>query len=98
MATVASRAGRDTRLAVYEGRFKRAARRFGVTLMGLALSAGALAILVALIGYRPSDPSLNTRGGGDVQNLLGVPGAWTADLLLTLVGPLAVLLLPLLLL
>ena len=66
--------------------------------MGLALSAGAVAILVALIGYRPSDPSLNTRSGGDVQNMLGAPGAWTADLLLTLVGPLAVLVLPLLLL
>ncbi len=98
MASVASRAGRNTGLAVSESRFKRAARRIGVMLLGMALSAAALAILAALISYRPSDPSLNTRSGGAVQNLLGAPGAWTADMLLTLVGPLAALLLPLLLL
>lgn len=98
MASVASRAGRNTGLAISESRLKRAARRFGVMLLGVALSAAALAILAALVSYRPSDPSLNTRSGGAVQNVLGAPGAWTADLLLTLVGPLAALLLPLLLL
>ena len=98
MATVASRAGRNTRLAIHEGRFKRAARRFGITMLGLALAGGAVLILLALASYQPSDPSLNTRSGGEVRNWLGPVGAWTADLLLTLVGPLAVLLLPLLLL
>ena len=98
MASAASRSSRETRLAVYEGRIKSGARRLGVMLAGIGLAAAALLILLALISYNPSDPSLNTRGGGIVTNWLGAPGAWTADLLLSLIGPLAGLLLPLMLL
>src|SRR5690606_685014 len=95
MATAASKSSRETRLALVENKMKAAARRTGVMLAGAALTFGAVLILLALISYNPSDPSLNTRGGGTVSNWLGSPGAWTADILLSFLGPLAVLLLPL---
>ncbi len=95
MATAASRTGRETRLALVENKMKAAARRTGVMLMGIALTVGAVLILLALISYNSSDPALNTRGGGTVTNWLGTPGAWTADILLSWLGPLAALLLPL---
>jgi len=98
MATAASRSGRDTRLALYEGRAKAWGRWLGVMLGGASLVAAAVLILLALISYSPSDPSLNTRAAGPVGNWLGGTGAWTADLLLSLMGPLAALLLPLTLL
>jgi S-DNA-T family DNA segregation ATPase FtsK/SpoIIIE len=95
MATAASRTSRDTRLAVYQGRIKARAWHLGGVLGGCALALAAVLILLALISYSPSDPSLNTRAAGPVSNWLGGAGAWTADLLLSLMGPLAVLLLPL---
>jgi S-DNA-T family DNA segregation ATPase FtsK/SpoIIIE len=98
MATAASRGGADTRLALYQGRMKAWGRWLGVMLAGLGLAAAALMILLSLISYNAADPSLNTRSAGPVTNWLGGAGAWTADLLLSLMGPLAVLLLPLMLL
>jgi S-DNA-T family DNA segregation ATPase FtsK/SpoIIIE len=98
MATAASRTSRNTRLALYEGRIKAWARHLGGVLGGCALALAAILILLALISYSPSDPSLNTRAAGPVSNWLGGAGAWTADLLLSLMGPLAALLLPLMLL
>ncbi|HEY0114195.1 MAG TPA: DNA translocase FtsK 4TM domain-containing protein [Allosphingosinicella sp.] len=97
MATAASRTGRETRLALYEGRLKAGAKRLGVTLAGVGITACAVLILLALISYNPADPSLNTRSAGPVSNWLGGAGAWTADLLLSLMGPLTILLLPLML-
>jgi len=98
MASAASTSGRDTRLALYEGRAKAWGRWLGVMLAGAALIGGAVFILLALASYSPGDPSLNTRAAGPVGNWLGSVGAWSADLLLSLMGPLAVLLLPLMLL
>ncbi len=95
MATAASRTSRETRLALVENKMKAAARRTGVMLLGVALTVGAVLILLAMISYNSSDPALNTRGGGAVTNWLGTPGAWTADILLSWLGPLAALLLPL---
>ena len=57
----------------------------------------ALFALVALLTYHPSDPSLNTDAAGPVRNWMGGPGAWTSDLLLTLLGPPVGLLLPVIL-
>jgi DNA segregation ATPase FtsK/SpoIIIE, S-DNA-T family len=82
------------RLAQLRAAFAGAARRSGLFLGGLALCGGAVAAGLALASYSPADPSLNTAAGGPVRNLMGAPGAWTADLLLTLMGPLAALLLP----
>jgi DNA segregation ATPase FtsK/SpoIIIE, S-DNA-T family len=96
MATAASRAG--TRLAVQESRARGAARRAGSFAGGVALVAACILLLLSLVSYAPSDPALNTRAGGAVANWVGASGAWAADLMLSLVGPLAVLLLPVLLL
>ena len=64
---------------------------------GLALCLAALFATLSLISYHPSDPSLNTVAAGPVRNWMGSAGAWTSDILLMLMGPLAGLLLPLLL-
>ena len=64
---------------------------------GLLLLAGlTLTVLmtVALASYHPGDPALNTASGGDPANLIGPPGAWFADIALSLFGPIVALLLP----
>jgi S-DNA-T family DNA segregation ATPase FtsK/SpoIIIE len=75
---------------------KRGMRRSWALLIGGALGAAALLLLLALVSYHPTDPSLNTAAAGPVHNWIGAPGAWLADLLLSLFGPPAGLLLPLL--
>ncbi|MGB7755080.1 MAG: DNA translocase FtsK 4TM domain-containing protein, partial [Salinisphaera sp.] len=46
-----------------------------------------LFLLAALISYNPADPGWSDNGNGTaVRNLLGVPGAWFADVLLSLFG------------
>jgi S-DNA-T family DNA segregation ATPase FtsK/SpoIIIE len=60
-------------------------RRLGEA-AGLILFVLALALLTALVTYQPSDPSFNSAGGGLALNLLGRPGAYTADLLLQSLG------------
>src|SRR3954469_22900467 len=95
MATVAPVA-RQERLAQWRSGVKHSVRRTTALLAGGAV--GALAILagLALLSYHPTDPSLNTAAAGPVRNWIGTPGAWIADLLLSLFGPAAALLLPLL--
>jgi S-DNA-T family DNA segregation ATPase FtsK/SpoIIIE len=93
MAATVARGGRQQKLAHWREGLKRGARRTRSLAGGGALSIGALLALIALASYRPSDPSLNTAAAGPVRNWLGTPGAWTADLLLSLWGPLAALLL-----
>ena len=53
---------------------------------GLALIGLALALIAALITFTPSDPSFNTAANGPLQNLLGVFGAYTSDILLQTLG------------
>jgi S-DNA-T family DNA segregation ATPase FtsK/SpoIIIE len=71
-------------------------RRSWALLIGGAVGGAALLLLLALVSYRSTDPSLNTAAAGPVRNWVGAPGAWSADLLLSLFGPPAALLLPLL--
>ena len=73
---------------------RRMGQRGGAILGSLAILALTLMLGFALLSYSPTDPALNTAAGGPVHNVLGLPGAWTADLLLTLFGLPAVLLLP----
>ncbi|HYM13766.1 MAG TPA: DNA translocase FtsK 4TM domain-containing protein [Bryobacterales bacterium] len=66
--------------------------------VGLLLLAAAVALGLSLESYNPLDPSWNTATAWPrPQNLLGYPGAYTADLTFQLLG-LAAFLIPLLLL
>jgi DNA segregation ATPase FtsK/SpoIIIE, S-DNA-T family len=53
---------------------------------GVALIAAAGAIAAALGSWSVQDPSLSHATSAHVRNLLGVPGAITADLLMQLIG------------
>ncbi len=54
--------------------------------VGAAFMLAGAAVLLALLSYRPTDPSWNTATAGPVANWMGLPGAWTADLLLQTIG------------
>ncbi len=68
---------------------RRGAARGGALAGGGVLVTAAAAVAVALASYRPSDPSLNTAAAGPIGNWMGAPGAWIADLMLSLAGPAA---------
>ena len=68
--------------------------RSSALFLSIALFVATLLMAVALATYRASDPALNTASGATAQNLAGLPGAWFADLALTLFGPAVALLLP----
>jgi S-DNA-T family DNA segregation ATPase FtsK/SpoIIIE len=72
---------------------KAGAVRSGALIAACALFAATVAMALALASYHPGDRALNTEGG-TIANLLGAPGAWFADLALTVFGPVAALLLP----
>ncbi len=74
-------------MPIWRERLHLIGRRSGAIAAALGLLAITFAIAFALVSYRPSDPSLNTAAEGPVRNLLGTPGAWAADMLLTLFGP-----------
>lgn len=71
-------------------------RRRAIEALGLGVLALALATLAACFTFDSADPSLNRAVDGPVANLLGRPGAYTAELLLQTLG-LAALILPLVL-
>ncbi|HEX8214089.1 MAG TPA: DNA translocase FtsK 4TM domain-containing protein, partial [Allosphingosinicella sp.] len=96
MATSARKAA-PGRLAQLRGGLNRGARRSGEILAGLALAAASMLLLLALVSYRPSDPSLNTSAAGPVNNWMGQGGAIASDLLMSLMGPPVGLLVPVLL-
>ena len=58
--------------------------------LGLVLVLAALLLILALVTYHPSDPSLNTATGlaapHAVRNWIGLFGAWLSDLLLQTLG------------
>ena len=55
-------------------------------LAGILLIVLVIAAVAALLGYDASDPSLGTASGRTALNPLGLPGAWFADLALTIAG------------
>ena len=59
-------------------------------LLGLALIAGAVLLLLALVTYTASDPSLNTvavpHAGRPAHNWCGLLGSYVADVMLQLFG------------
>ncbi|HEY0112293.1 MAG TPA: DNA translocase FtsK 4TM domain-containing protein [Allosphingosinicella sp.] len=98
MAATVAQGARQSKLAQWRTGMKQGMRRTWAMLLGSAILLGALFILVSLASYHTTDPSLNTAAAGPVRNWAGAPGAWIADLLLSLFGPPAGLLLPLLIL
>lgn len=76
---------------------KRSLIRSGAMIGSVSLYLLSLFLLLALLSYHPSDPSLNTVAGGFAQNVMQTPGAYTSDFLLWLLGVPAALLLPLIL-
>src|SRR3954449_12144962 len=93
MAATIAREARPERLAQLRSGVKKSVRRTWAILIGGAMGAAALLTLLALATYHPTDPSLNTAAAGPVRNWIGTPGAVAADLLLSLFGPAAGLLL-----
>jgi DNA segregation ATPase FtsK/SpoIIIE, S-DNA-T family len=73
---------------------KAGAVRSGALVTSLVLFLAALLMTLALASYHASDAALNTASGEAPANLAGAPGAWFADIALTLFGPLVALLLP----
>ncbi|PTQ13403.1 cell division protein FtsK [Sphingomonas oleivorans] len=73
---------------------RRIGRRGGTMMAGVALLGLVLLVGFALASYHGTDPALNTAAGGPALNIMGSPGAWLADLLLSLFGLPVVLLLP----
>ncbi|MBY0320366.1 MAG: DNA translocase FtsK [Reyranella sp.] len=68
-------------------------RRRMMELVGAAVAALGVVMLLALFTYSPGDPSLNHATGRAPHNTMGVPGAYMADLLLQTFG-LAIVLVP----
>jgi len=62
-----------------------------------ALALAALGLGLALVSYHESDPSLSTAAAGPALNWLGVTGAFVAERVLFLFGPIGGMLVPLLL-
>ena len=65
---------------------KTLAQRRLAELVGLVLALAGLTLLVALGSYDPRDPSWDTATAESARNLAGLPGAWTADLLVQWFG------------
>jgi S-DNA-T family DNA segregation ATPase FtsK/SpoIIIE len=95
MAATVAQSARQERLAQWRAGMRRGAQRTGALALGGGLIATAVLALASLVSYRTTDPSLNTAAAGPIGNWLGAPGAWAADLLLSLWGLPCALLLPL---
>jgi S-DNA-T family DNA segregation ATPase FtsK/SpoIIIE len=94
MATIAGGV-RQERGAQWRQGVRKGVKRSSALAAAAVLLISALLLLASLATYRPTDPSLNTAAAGPVLNWMGTPGAYVSDLLLSLFGPPAGLLLPL---
>jgi len=61
-------------------------RRRVSEIIGLALTLSGLMMLIALLSYAPGDPSFNSASFQGPVNLLGLGGAYLADLMLQSLG------------
>jgi S-DNA-T family DNA segregation ATPase FtsK/SpoIIIE len=94
MATVAGRAGGRELEPHWRDRLAGTVRQLTLRTLGGLLLAGSLALAVALLTHRTTDPSWSTAAGGPAENWLGAFGAYASDVLLLLLGTGALLLLP----
>jgi DNA segregation ATPase FtsK/SpoIIIE, S-DNA-T family len=65
-------------------------KRRAAEITGLAVLAGVVGLILALLTWSVSDPSLNHATSAHIHNLLGAPGAIAADLLMQFIGLAAV--------
>ncbi|MEQ8443570.1 MAG: DNA translocase FtsK 4TM domain-containing protein [Alphaproteobacteria bacterium] len=72
-------------------------RKRGMEILGFSLIALAVLILAALVSYDPLDPSPNHSSARGATNMLGLPGAYAADVALQSLGLASGLFVPLLL-
>ena len=86
--------GRSGQSGLWRETVRAGAVRSGALVASVALFLLAVLAALALASYAPGDPAINTAGGGPARNLVGLPGAWFADLALTVFGPAVALLLP----
>jgi S-DNA-T family DNA segregation ATPase FtsK/SpoIIIE len=61
-------------------------QRRAFELAGAALALMALVLALALVSFSADDPSLNNATQGFARNLLGLPGAYVADIVLQTIG------------
>jgi len=61
-------------------------QRRAFELAGAALALVALVLALALVSYSADDPSFNNATQGIARNLLGLPGAYVADIVLQTIG------------
>ena len=79
----------------WRGSLKQLGKRAGAIGAAIGLIAATIALGFVLASYHVTDPALNTAAGGPAENVLGTPGAWIADLALSLFGPAVAIVLPL---
>lgn len=96
MATRPIAPGRRIAKPDWRAVLKRSLRRAGELAGSLTLFAAMVFLALALVSYHQTDPSGSTAAGGNVQNWMGPVGAWVADSVLVMFGPVAALLVPLL--
>ncbi|HSM18913.1 MAG TPA: DNA translocase FtsK 4TM domain-containing protein, partial [Hyphomicrobiales bacterium] len=65
---------------------RRLVRRWAVELAGTVMILAGLALALALATWSVQDPSFNHASGRAPENLLGYPGAVTADLAMQIFG------------
>ncbi|MBH5321171.1 FtsK/SpoIIIE family DNA translocase [Aurantiacibacter sediminis] len=90
MASRAANQGADWKAAFRKSLARSAQLTGAVVLYGFTLF-----LAIALLSYTQTDPSLSTAAGDVVDNWMGKPGAFVADLALTAFGWVSVLFLPL---
>ena len=90
---MATRAGKQN--ADWRAAFRRSLARSAQLAGAGLLFAFTLFLALSLISYSQTDPSLSTAAGDVIDNWMGRPGAWVADLALTGFGFVSILFLPL---
>ncbi|MBB4857331.1 S-DNA-T family DNA segregation ATPase FtsK/SpoIIIE [Novosphingobium chloroacetimidivorans] len=96
MATRPIAAGRRIAKPDWRAVLKRSLRRASELTGALTLFSAMLFLALSLASYHQTDPSMSTAAGGAVLNWMGPGGAWLADLMLLLFGPVSFLFVPLL--
>ena len=92
-STMASRAAKPN--ADWRAAFRRSLARSAQLTGAVVLFAFTAFLAISLVSYSQTDPSLSTAAGDTIENWMGAPGAFAADLALTAFGWVSVLLLPL---